>query len=183
MIKVRIAPSPTGNLHLGTARTALFNYLYAHKMGGQFFIRIEDTDKARSTKEFEQNILSGLEALGLKYNAEITHQSERTEIYKQKLEELINSGKAYISQETEGESKEVIRLKNPGTKITFTDLIKGEITFDTTELADFVIAKSLEEPLYHLAVVVDDAAMGVTHVIRGEDHISKIGRASCRERV
>ncbi len=173
---VRIAPSPTGNLHLGTARTALFNYLFAHKMGGQFLIRIEDTDKARSTKEFEDNILTGLAALGLHHDGEITYQSKRTQIYKQKLEELIKSGKAYISQETEGESKEVVRLKNPGGKITFTDLVHSEITFDTTELSDFVIAKNLEEPLYHLAVVVDDGEMGVTHVIRGEDHISNTPR-------
>ena len=173
---VRIAPSPTGNLHIGTARTALFNYLYAHKMGGQFLVRIEDTDKARSTKEFEQNILDGLKALGLNHDDEITHQSKRTDLYKQKLEQLLKEGKAYISQETEGESKEVIRLKNPGTQITFKDLIKGEITFDTTELKDFVIAKNLEEPLYHLAVVIDDAEMGVTHVIRGEDHISNTPR-------
>lgn len=175
-IITRIAPSPTGNLHIGTARTALFNYLFAKKNGGEFLIRVEDTDKARSTKEFEANILDGLAALGLKHDSEITYQSQRTNLYKQKLEELISSGKAYISQESEGESKEVIRLKNPGAKVTFTDLIHGEITFDTTELKDFVIAKNLEEPLFHLAVVIDDAEMQVSHVIRGEDHISNTAR-------
>ncbi|MDO8183781.1 MAG: glutamate--tRNA ligase [bacterium] len=175
-VKTRIAPSPTGYLHIGTARTALFNYLFARKNGGEFIVRIEDTDKARSTKEFEENILTGLAALGLQHDGEITYQSKRTEIYKTKLEALITSGKAYISEETEGESKEVIRLKNPGSKITFTDLIHGEITFDTAELKDFVIAKSLEEPLFHLAVVIDDAEMGITHVIRGEDHISNTAR-------
>lgn len=175
-VKTRIAPSPTGNLHIGTARTALFNYLFARKNGGQFLIRVEDTDKARSTKEFEENILTGLTALGLKHDGKITYQSKRTEIYKTKIEELINSGKAYISQETEGESKEVIRLKNPGAKVTFKDLIHGEISFDTTELKDFIIAKSLTEPLFHLAVVIDDAEMGITHVIRGEDHISNTPR-------
>ncbi len=175
-VKTRIAPSPTGNFHLGTARTALFNYLFAHKNGGEFICRIEDTDKARSTKEFEANILSSLTTLGLTLDGPITHQSERTEIYKQKLEELIKSGKAYLSQETEGESKEVIRLKNPGSKITFTDLIHDEVTFDTTELGDIVIAKSVTEPLFHLAVVIDDAEMGITHVIRGEDHISNTPR-------
>ena len=175
-IITRIAPSPTGNLHIGTARTALFNYLFAKKNGGEFLIRVEDTDKARSTKGFEANILDGLAALGLKHDGEITYQSQRTNLYKQKLEELISSGKAYISQESEGESKEVIRLKNPGAKVTFTDLIHGEITFDTTELKDFVIAKNLEEPLFHLAVVIDDAEMQVSHVIRGEDHISNTAR-------
>lgn len=139
-------------------------------------IRIEDTDKARSTKEFEENILTGLATLGLQHDAEITRQSERTEIYKQKLEELIKSGKAYVSQETEGESKEVIRLKNAGAQVTFKDLIHDEITFDTTELGDFVIAKNLEEPIFHFTVVVDDAEMGITHVIRGEDHISNTAR-------
>lgn len=175
-VKTRIAPSPTGNLHIGTARTALFNYLFAKQNGGEFIIRIEDTDKARSTKEFEANILTGLKALGLNYDGEITYQSQRTSLYKTKLEELINSGKAYVSQETEGESKEVIRLKNPGAQVTFTDLIKGEITFDTTELGHFVIAKNLDEALFHLAVVIDDAEMGITHVMRGEDHISNTAR-------
>ena len=138
-IKTRIAPSPTGQLHIGTARTALFNYLFAQKTGGEFIVRIEDTDQARSTKEFETNILTGLAILGLQYGGEIIRQSERTALYKQKLEELINSGQAYLSLEKEGESKEVIRLKNPGTQVTFTDLVHGEITFDTTELKDFVI--------------------------------------------
>ncbi|MBP9856257.1 MAG: glutamate--tRNA ligase [Candidatus Pacebacteria bacterium] len=175
-IITRIAPSPTGNLHIGTARTALFNYLFAKQNGGEFLIRIEDTDKARSTKKFEENILTGLAALGLQHDAEITYQSKRTDIYKAKLEELINSGKAYVSQETEGESKEVIRLKNPGAKVTFNDLILGEITFDTTELGDFVIAKNLEEAIFHFTVVVDDAEMHISHVIRGEDHISNTAR-------
>lgn len=176
MIRTRIAPSPTGNLHIGTARTALFNYLFAKQNGGEFLIRIEDTDKARSTKEFEKNILDGLAQLGLQHDGEITYQSKRTEIYKNKLEQLIKSEKAYISQETEGESKEVIRLKNPGAKVTFNDLILGEITFDTTELGDFVIAKNLEEAIFHFTVVVDDAEMHISHVIRGEDHISNTAR-------
>lgn len=175
-IKTRLAPSPTGYFHLGTARTALFNYLFAKKNSGQFIVRIEDTDKSRSTKEFEADILNGLEILGLKSDEPITRQSERTAIYKKKIEKLIASGQAYISPEPEGASKEVVRLKNPGAKVTFTDLIHDEITFDTTELGDFVIAKKVDEPLFHLAVVIDDAEMGITHVIRGEDHLSNTAR-------
>lgn len=175
---VRMAPSPTGNLHIGTARTTLFNYLFAKKHGGKFILRIEDTDKERSTKEFENNILKGLEWLGLEYD-EFFRQSERTEIYKSFLQKMIDEGTAYISKETpkeEGQRSEVIRYKNPRKKIKFEDLVRGEVEFDTTELGDFVIAKSLEEPLYHLAVVVDDHQMGITHVIRGEDHISNTPR-------
>lgn len=171
----RIAPSPTGVLHFGTARTALFNYLYAKKHGGKFILRIEDTDKERSTKEFEQNILENMEWLGFKHDA-FYRQSEREQIYKNYLEKLIKDNKAYISKEEGGERAEVIRFRNPNKKITFTDLIRGDITFDTTELGDFVIAKSISEPLYHLAVVVDDHEMGVTHIIRGEDGISNTPR-------
>ncbi len=175
---VRMAPSPTGNLHIGTARTTLFNYLFAKKLGGKFILRIEDTDKERSTKEFEKNILDGLAWLGFSFD-EFARQSERTEIYKAYLEKLIKDGHAYISKETpkeEGQRSEVVRFKNPRKKIKFEDLIRGEVEFDTTDLGDFVIAKSVEEPLYHLAVVVDDHQMGVTHVIRGEDHISNTPR-------
>jgi glutamyl-tRNA synthetase len=174
-VVTRIAPSPTGVLHFGTARTALFNYLFAKKNGGKFVLRIEDTDKERSTKEFEKNILENLEWLGLKHDA-FARQSEREEIYKKYLEKLIKENKAYISKEEEGERSEVIRFKNPNKKITFKDLIRGEITFDTTELGDFVIAKSMNEPLYHLAVVIDDFEMGITHIIRGEDGISNTPR-------
>jgi nondiscriminating glutamyl-tRNA synthetase len=175
---VRMAPSPTGKLHIGTARTTLFNYLFAKKHGGKFILRIEDTDKERSTKEYENNILEGLEWLGLKHD-EFFRQSERTEIYKSFLKKMIDENVAYISKETpkeDGQRSEVIRFKNPRKKIKFDDLVRGEVEFDTTELGDFVIAKSLEEPLYHLAVVIDDHQMGITHVIRGEDHISNTPR-------
>lgn len=177
-VVVRMAPSPTGPLHVGTARTTLFNYLYARKHGGKFILRIEDTDKERSTKEFEKNILDGLEWLGLKHD-EFFRQSERTETYVSYVRKMIENGTAYISKEEpkeEGQRSEVVRFKNPNTKIVFQDLIRGQVEFDTTELGDFVIAKSPEEPLYHLAVVVDDHEMGVTHIIRGEDHISNTPR-------
>ncbi|MFZ3020065.1 MAG: glutamate--tRNA ligase [Minisyncoccia bacterium] len=175
---VRIAPSPTGNLHVGTARTALFNFLFARQNGGKFIVRVEDTDKLRSTKEFEENILDGLEWLGLSYD-EMYRQSERENIYEAELKKLLEKDLIYISKETpkeEGQRDEVIRFRNPNKRITFHDEIRGEVSFDTTELGDFVIARSMTEPLYHFAVVVDDFLSEITHVIRGEDHISNTPR-------
>lgn len=177
-IVVRMAPSPTGNLHIGTARTALFNFLFARKVGGKFIMRIEDTDKERSVPAFENNILEGFKWLGISYD-EFFRQSEREEVYKKYLRAMIDNGTAYISKEEikeEGDRAEVIRFKNPNTRITFEDIVRGSVSFDTTELGDFVIARSMEEPLYHLAVVIDDHEMGVTHIIRGEDHISNTPR-------
>ena len=179
-IITRMAPSPTGHLHIGTARTALFNYLFAAHNGGEMILRIEDTDKERSQPEFETEIIEGLKWLGLKWSGEPYRQSERTELYSKHLETLLENGRAYLSKEASkknpGEMVEVIRLKNPGQTITFTDEIRGDITFDTTELGDLVIARSMTEPLYHFVVVVDDAEMNISHVIRGEDHISNTPR-------
>ena len=166
---VRMAPSPTGNFHVGSARTALFNFLFARKNNGKFILRIEDTDKERSKKEFEDDIFESLEWLGLKHD-ESYRQSERGEVYKSYIEKMLDEGSVYESDD------KVIRFKNPNKKIKFNDLIRGEIEFDTTELEDFVIAKSVNEPLYHLAVVIDDFESGITHVIRGEDHISNTAR-------
>jgi glutamyl/glutaminyl-tRNA synthetase len=177
-VVVRMAPSPTGNLHIGTARTTLFNYLFAKKHGGKFIMRIEDTDKERSTKAFEENILDGLSWLGLSHD-ELYKQSDRTDVYVSHLKKMLENGSAYVSKEEvkeEGQRAEVIRFKNPNKKIIFEDIIRGPIEFDTTDLGDFVVARSETEPLYHLAVVVDDFEMGVTHVIRGEDHISNTPR-------
>ena len=197
-IKTRFAPSPTGFLHIGSARTALFNYLFAKHTGGEMILRIEDTDKERSKKEYEEDIIEGLLWLGIEWAGDKTKpkqkktpseqqieyempylQSERTDIYKKHLAKMIADGAAYVSKEesTEaGQRSEVIRLKNQNKKITFHDEIRGDITFDTTELGDFVIAKDEETPLYHLAVVVDDFEMGITYVIRGEDGISNTPR-------
>lgn len=172
---VRFAPSPTGLLHIGSVRTAFFNYLYAKKYGARSILRFEDTDTVRSKKEFELNILDGLAWLGITFD-EVYRQSERTDIYSRHIHSLIASGSAYVSKEESGDRKSVIRFKNPNRQITFHDEIRGEVTFDTTELKDFVIAKSETEPLYHLAVVIDDFEMGVTHIIRGEDHISNTPR-------
>lgn len=175
---VRMAPSPTGNLHVGTARTALYNFLFARQNNGKFILRIEDTDTERSRKEYEDDILDGLSWLGVTWD-EMYRQSERGEIYEDQLKKLLEKDLIFVSKETpteEGQREEVIRFRNPNKTITFEDEIRGEVTFDTTELGDFVIARSMKEPLYHFAVVVDDFLSGVTHVIRGEDHISNTPR-------
>lgn len=173
----RFPPSPTGPLHMGNVRTALFDYYFARQKGGEFIVRVEDTDKARSKKEYEENMLTALAWLGIKKdNNEILHQSERTSTYKKYLNKLIAENKAFISHETEGDNKEVVRFKNPNRIITFKDLVRGEITIDTTDLGDFIIARNINDPVYHLAVVVDDFEQGVTHIIRGEDHISNTPR-------
>ncbi len=176
----RFPPSPTGYFHIGRARTALFNYLFARQHGGQMIFRIEDTDQQRSKKEFEIDLIEGLKWLGLSWdNPEIPRQSARTDRYRDELAKLLAAGQAYVSREKHEETgveSEVVRLKNPNRQITFTDLIRGEITFDTTELGDFIIARSITDPLYHLTVVVDDFDMGITHVIRGEDGISNTPR-------
>ncbi len=150
-------------------------------------LRIEDTDRARSKKEYEDDILSGLEWLGISFEGPY-RQSERGGIYKTFLEKLLESGDAYWTREDEiassatrrkggrTEGGAVIRFKNPNKKVRFTDVVRGEIEFDTTELKDFVIARTLESPLFHFAVVVDDHEMGITHLIRGEDHISNTPR-------
>jgi glutamyl-tRNA synthetase len=185
-VVTRFAPSPTGFLHAGNYRTAVFSYIYARQNAGKFILRIEDTDTARSKKEYEDNIIESLNWLGLPYD-EMFRQSERSAIYRQYLEKIITEDKAYVSVEepssdiTEGKTgeprrKEVIRFRNPRKKVKFHDLIRGDIEFDTTDLGDFVIAKSVTEPIFHFAVVLDDYLMGVTHVVRGEDHISNTPR-------
>lgn len=182
-VVTRFPPSPTGFLHIGRMRTALFNYLFAKQNGGKLLFRFEDTDKARSKVEFEEIMKDSLVWLGVSWdNAIIEKQSERLEIYKKYLNKLIAEDIVYISKEKieegekAGQENEVVRFRNPNTKITFTDLIRGDITIDTTDLEDFIIARNINEPLYHLAVVVDDFEMGVTHIIRGEDGISNTPR-------
>ena len=178
-MRVRIPPSPTGLCHVGTARTALLNFLFARKNDGQLIMRIEDTDKERSTAEFEKDIIDSISWLGVRWD-EFYRQSERGDIYRKHLRKLIDSGKAYESEEESkkdaGKVVHVIRLKNPGSKITFADLIRGDITFDTKELGDCVVARTVDDSLYHFAVVVDDYEMRISHVIRGEDHISNTPR-------
>lgn len=178
-VVTRIPPSPTGRLHIGTARTALFNYLFARHHGGKIVFRSEDTDRTRSKKEYEEEIVEGLQWLGLSWNS-FSRQSERTERYRELLHQVVDSGHAYVSKEPSKDdpTKEiaVVRLKNPGTEVIFEDLIRGPINTHTGDLGDFVIARSIDDALYHFAVVVDDYDGGVTHVIRGEDHISNTAR-------
>lgn len=177
-VVTRFAPSPTGLLHAGNYRTALFAYIFAQQHKGTFILRIEDTDKARSKKEYEDNILESLKWLGLPHDA-FFRQSERSEVHASYIQKLIDSGHAYVSKETPkepGDRDEVIRFRNPNKKVTWNDLIRGTITFDTTDLKDFIIARSMSEPVFHLVVVTDDHDSGVTHIIRGEDHISNTPR-------
>ncbi len=178
-IVTRFAPSPTGLLHMGNYRTAVFAYLYARRMGGKFIVRIEDTDRERSKEEYKDNILESLSWLGLNYD-ELFIQSEHVDTHRKYLEQLIAQDDAYISKEEakdgSGVMRELVRFRNRGEVVIFDDLVRGRIETDTTDLGDFVIAKSLSEPLFHLAVVVDDHEEGVTHVIRGEDHIANTPR-------
>lgn len=215
-IRVRIAPSPTGPLHVGTARTALFNELFARQAQGTFIVRMEDTDPARSRPEFEQAIVEGLRWLGLKWDEGPDtggaygpyRQSERQSLYQAALRQLIDQEKAYYCdcrrtgassssppatgsrttgscqcamRQTElrqnATDQLAIRLKVEPETIAFEDVIRGHVSAHTDSFGgDFIIARSLHNPLYHLAVVVDDAHMRISHVIRGEDHLSNTAK-------
>ena len=215
MVKVRIAPSPTGYLHIGTARTALFNWVFAKKMGGQFILRIEDTDLERSKPEYEKDIIDSLSWLGLKWDDEIYYQSKRLKegmLYQDWLRKLSDNNNAFWCHHTKEELQEeqkkqiekkeaprhicsdkntligrdaeigqVIRLNvekiiseamGGDPIIRFDDKIRGSIEFDSRLLGDISIAKSNERFFYNFTTVVDDFCMNITHVIRGEDHIS-----------
>jgi len=169
MIRVRFAPSPTGNLHIGGGRTALFNWLFAKAGGGKFILRIEDTDKARSKKEYLDEILYSLNWLGFNWD-EIYYQSQRFDIYREYADKLLKNQAAYIDK-TKGGAEAVIFKVTPQ-KIKINDLIRGEIEFDAKDLKDQVLIKSDGTPTYNFACVVDDATMNITAVIRGDDHIS-----------
>ena len=202
MVKTRFAPSPTGRFHVGVARTALFSYLWARKNNGKFILRIDDTDKERSKKEFEDEIKEGLKFLGIDWDLEF-RQSEKLEIYKKIAFRLIDEGlayKCYCSPEELEKYREealrkkisprypktcrtrkdfpdkpfAIRLKVPEDElyIEFEDLVMGKVKVDTSEIEDFVLLRSDGSPTYNLASVVDDAEFKITHIIRGADHIS-----------
>ena len=203
--RLRFAPSPTGQLHLGGARTALSNYLYAKKNGGQFLVRIEDTDIERSKKEHIDQICNSLQWLGLNWDEELIYQSKRREYYSNSLEDLLSSGKAYrcfaskeeldqirketgsyhynglwrnksdddISRELEKKTPFTIRIKSPNQGHTvFDDMIYGSISISNAEIDDFIISRSDGSPVYNFTNVIDDQSMKITHVVRGEDHIS-----------
>jgi glutamyl-tRNA synthetase len=165
-VRVRFAPSPTGPLHVGSARTALFNWLFARHEGGQFLLRIEDTDRVRSKPEYLDQITEALRWLGLTWDGEVVFQSQRFEIYRQKAEALLQSGLAYR------EGRAILLKISAGEIVAFEDLLHGQIKVNTLEIKDQVLLKSDGTPTYSFACVVDDAEMGITHVIRGDDHIS-----------
>ncbi len=209
-VRTRMAPSPTGNLHLGTAYATLWPYLFARGKKGEFVLRIEDTDQERSTAEFEQNILQGLIWLGFEWDDSIYYQMKRLDLYKKAVQKMLAEGKAYycfctkqeldeqrrkqieaklpqiysgkcrnltkdeVTQKLNMPNPYVIRHKLPEDRgvVEFDDLIHGKVSFDSALLGDMVIMRESGIPLYNFAVVVDDADMGITHVIRGDDHVS-----------
>jgi len=209
-VRLRFPPSPTGPLHIGGARTALFNYLFAKQHKGKFILRIEDTDKERSKLEWVQEIIDELQWLAISWDEgpDIDgkfgpyKQSQRIEIYKKYLEQLLEEKKAYYcncsAEELEAKRQDqssrglapkydgtcrdknntsgVIRFKISNKKVVFEDLVRGKIEFDTGLIGDIVIAKDVETPLYHFAVVIDDHEMQISHVIRGEEHLSNTPR-------
>lgn len=166
MVRVRFAPSPTGFLHLGSARTALFNWLYARHTGGKFLLRIEDTDKVRSDKKFLDEILGDLSWIGIDWDEEPLYQSQRFDVYRDKAEALLAKGTAY----KEGEA--IVFKVEKGRTVEFDDLIHGKIATDTNAIKDQVMIKSDASPTYNFSCVVDDAHLKISHVLRGDDHIS-----------
>lgn len=200
-IRTRFAPSPTGYLHIGGARTALFNWLFARHHKGKFLLRIEDTDVARSTEESTQAILDGMHWLGLNWDEGPYYQSKRFNLYREHAYKLLEAGKAYkcfcaaeeleqrrkdaLSQgkppkydgrcrsiKTEQSKPFAVRFKTPSGATLVKDIIKGNISFDNNEIEDLIILRSDNTPTYNLCVVVDDATMNITHVIRGDDHLN-----------
>ena len=168
-IRVRFAPSPTGYLHVGGARTALYNWLYARKTGGKFILRIEDTDKDRSTQESVDAILESLEWMGIDWDEGPFYQSDNLDKYKEYANKLVEKGLA----EKVDDTTEAIILKVPdeGSTILY-DIVHGKIEFENKDIKDQVLIKSDGYPAYNFACVIDDALMNITHVARGDDHIS-----------
>lgn len=210
-VVTRIAPSPTGYMHIGTARTALFNWLYARGRGGKFLLRIEDTDRARSTPAATKAILDGMDWLGLDYDGQAISQFERAERHIEIANRLLETGRAYKCFTTQDEINEfrtaakaqgrstlfqskwrdisnpsmhpdlpfVIRIKSPESGTTvIQDQVQGNVKIDNSQLDDMILLRSDGSPVYMLAVVVDDHDMGVTHVIRGDDHLNNAARQS-----
>jgi glutamyl-tRNA synthetase len=171
-VRARFAPSPTGLLHPGGARTALFNYLFARHDGGTLILRIEDTDQARSRKEFEHDLLENLGWLGLSFDEGPYRQSERGELYEQAAARLSEEGLTYEAEDDEG--RRALYFRPPERAGSFRDGLRGEIRF--SKVKDFVIIKSDGTPSYNFAAVVDDLDMGITHVVRGEEHIPNTAR-------
>jgi len=169
MVRVRFAPSPTGSLHIGSVRTALFNWLYARAQSGKFILRIEDTDKKRSSDVHLEEIISSLKWLGLDWDGEPYFQSKRSELYLSCADKLIQKGLAH-------KDGEAVIFKVPAERVKIYDLIHGEIEVDNALIGELVLIKSDRSPAYNFACVVDDIEMKISHVIRGDDHISNTNK-------
>ncbi len=164
-IRVRFAPSPTGYLHVGGARTALFNWLFARKTGGKFLLRIEDTDRERSSEEHTQVILDGLRWLGVDWDEEVVFQGARLDRHREWAEQLIDTGHTY-------EDGGAVRFRMPDETLAWDDAVHGTLSFEGRDIKDWIILRSDRTPTYNFSVVADDIDMGLTHVIRGSDHVS-----------
>jgi len=175
-IRTRFAPSPTGHVHIGNMRAAIFNWLYARHTGGQFLLRVEDTDRERSTPEAIKTLLEAMEWLGLNVDEEPLYQSTRMDAHLAAAEKLLATGHAYKEDKGGTGQGECIIFKMPGTDIEFTDLVKGALKKPAADMADFVIVRSNGTPVFHLANVLDDIEQKITHVIRGDDHVENTFR-------
>ncbi len=181
-IKVRFPPSPTGEWHFGNVRTFVFNYLFARQKEGEIVLRFEDTDTARNKEGADKKQMEVLKVLGLDFDEGPYYQSQRKDIYEKELRRLIKEDKAYEAEENQSGTGKVIRIRNTAKDIVWKDLVKGEIKISSDSFKDdkgnidFIIARSITDPLYHFTVVVDDYLMGITHVLRGEDHVTSTPR-------
>ncbi len=170
-IRTRFAPSPTGNVHIGNIRAAIYNWLFARHEGGEFLLRIEDTDLERSTPEATKTVLDSMAWLGLDWDGEVLYQSTQRQHHLELAEELLRKGYAYKEDKGGTGKGECVIFKMPGEDITYHDEVKGDLTKKAEDLKDFVIVRSDGSPVFHLGNVADDITMGVTHVIRGDDHV------------
>ena len=175
-IRCRFAPSPTGNVHIGNMRAAIYNWLFARHHGGAFLLRVEDTDRERSTPEAVKTVLDAMDWLGLNVDEEPMYQSTQRDAHLAAAEKLLATGHAYKLDKGETGKGEATLFKMPGRDMIFRDLIKGELRKDAAHMQDFVIVRSDGNPVFHLANVVDDVAQRVTHVIRGDDHVENTFR-------
>lgn len=175
-VRVRFAPSPTGQVHIGNIRAAIFNWLFARHEGGKFLLRIEDTDRERSTPEAVETLLDSMRWLGLSYDEEPLYQSTRLAAHHTVVEQLLKSGHAYKEDKGATGKGECVMFRMPGTDMSFTDIIKGELAKNAKDMADFVIVRSDGSPTFHLANVLDDVEMKITHIIRGDDHVENTFR-------
>ncbi len=174
-VRTRFAPSPTGQVHIGNIRAAIYNWLFARHHGGQFLLRVEDTDRERSTPEAVKTVLDSMEWLGLNFDEPALYQTTQKEKHLAAAEDLLRRGLAYKFDKG-GTGKEAVLFKMPGENMEFTDLIKGTMRKEAKDMQDFVIVRSDGNPVFHLGNVIDDVTMSVTHVIRGDDHVENTFR-------